>query len=140
MGQAIDFTCVDHVNMFVKNLEESIDFYHRVFGTDARLKQRGTNKGLRWCILGIRSKFYFCLYELKEKEFDPSELHINHIGFHVADFDDTVERIKALGIEIQYKGKPITWRNKSGTTRSLYIKDPNGYYIEFTEKLGGGLQ
>lgn len=34
MVQVIDFTCVDHVNMFVKNLEESIAFYHRVFGTD----------------------------------------------------------------------------------------------------------
>jgi lactoylglutathione lyase len=137
--QAIDFSCVDHINMFVKNLEESINFYHRVFGTDAELKQRGWNKGMSWCILGIPSKFYFCLYELKRKEFDPSELHINHIGFHVRDFDDTIKRIKALGIEIQYKGKPITWRNKYGKTRSLYIKDPNGYYIEFTEKLGGGL-
>lgn len=135
----IDFECVDHINMFVRDLEESVEFYRKVFGTDAGVKQQGKAKGIRWCIIGIPSKFYFCLYELKGKDFDPSALHINHIGFYVSDFDDTVERIKALGIEIQYQGKPIEWENRNGRTRSLYIKDPNEYYIEFTEKLGGGL-
>lgn len=135
----ISFECIDHVNMFVKNLEESIAFYHKVFGTDPKIKQSGKNKGIRWAIIGLASKFYFCLYELKGKEFDPSALHINHIGFYVSDFDETIQRIQHLGIEIQYNGKPIEWKNRNGRTRSLYIKDPNGYYIEFAEKFGGGL-
>jgi catechol 2,3-dioxygenase-like lactoylglutathione lyase family enzyme len=138
-ARPIYFECVDHINMFVRDLEESIDFYQNVFGTDAEVKQRGKAKGIRWCIIGIPSKMYFCLYELKGKIFDPSALHINHIGFYVPDFDETVKRIKALGIEIQYEGRPVEWKNKNGKTRSLYIKDPNEYYIEFTEKLGGGL-
>lgn len=138
-AEPIYFECVDHVNMFVRNLEESIDFYHKVFGTDLEVKQRGRAKGIRWCIVGIPSKLYFCLYELKGKKFDPDGLHINHVGFYVPNFDETVERIRALEIEIQYQGKPIEWENRNGKTRSLYIKDPNDYYIEFTEKLGGGL-
>ena len=137
--QSIAFACVDHVNMFVKNLEQSIEFYRVVFGTDTEVKQQGFAKGLRWCIVGIPNKFYFCLYELEGKEFDPDALHINHIGFYVPEFEETVRRIEEMGIPIEYHGKPIEWRNRNGATRSLYIRDPNGYYIEFSEKLGGGL-
>ncbi len=139
-AKPIHFECVDHVNMFVRDLEESLDFYRKVFGTDAEVKQTGKNKGIRWLIIGIAGKFYFCLYELKGKTFDPDALHINHIGFYVPDFEDTIERIKRLGIPIEYNGAPIEWSNRNGQTRSLYIKDPNGYYIEFSEKLGGGLK
>jgi len=125
--------------MFVKDLEESINFYQRLFGTDDEIKDAGENKGIRWAIIGIPNKFYFCLYELKGKEYDTDAMHINHIGFYVPNFNETVERIKEMGLLIEYKGKPIMWTNRNGTTRSLYINDPNGYKIEFAEKLGGGL-
>src|SRR5947209_7169776 len=105
--QPVYFECVDHINMFVSDLEESVDFYQKVFGADSEMKEHGKAKGIRWCIIGIPSKFYFCLYELKGKQFDPDGLHINHVGFYVSDFDETIKRIEALGIEIQYQGKPI---------------------------------
>jgi len=135
----IEFASVDHINMFVRDLDESVDFYSLVFGTDPDPKEEGTTKGLRWCIIGIPSKFYFCLYELKGRVFDPDAMHINHIGFFVPDFDETVKRIRSAGIPVEYFDRPITWTNHAGQSRSLYIRDPNGYYIEFTEKLGGGL-
>jgi lactoylglutathione lyase len=137
--RSIAFECADHVNMFVKDLDQSIEFYRRVLGADEEIKQEGFAKGIRWCIIGVPNKFYFCLYELKGKDFDPDGLHINHVGFYVSDFDETVRRIQQLGITIEYQGKPIEWRNRNGVTRSLYIKDPNGYHIEFSEKFGGGL-
>lgn len=137
--QAIDFVCADHINMYVKSIEDSIDFYHRVFGTDGEIKESGERRGIKWVIIGIPHKFYFCLYEQKDKEYDPDAMHINHIGFYVSDFDETVRRIESLEIPIEYKGKPITWHTRNGSSRSLYINDPNGYKIEFAEKLGGGL-
>ena len=137
----IDIGPVDHVNMYVNNLEESVSFYQRVFGTDVLPKEQGFAKGIKWCIIGIPDKFYFCLYQMQSPQtHQPDSLHINHIGFYVPDFDATVERIKTLGVEIQYQGRPIEWHNSGGgSSRSLYIKDPNGYYIEFSEHFGGGL-
>jgi catechol 2,3-dioxygenase-like lactoylglutathione lyase family enzyme len=138
----IEIGLADHVNMFVNDLEESVNFYHRVFGTDLKPKAEGFNKGVKWCIIGIPKKFYFCLYQLRKPQtHDPDALHINHIGFHVPDFDETLNRIKALGIKIEYRGKPILWKGSqaSGSSRSVYIKDPNGYYIEFSEYFGGRL-
>src|SRR5690349_16661114 len=111
----IAFDCVDHINMFVKDLAESITFYRMVFGTDAEIKQDGFAKGIRWCIIGIPNKFYFCLYELKGKDFDTDALHINHIGFYVPDFDETVRRVELMGIPVEYQGKAIEWRNRNGT-------------------------
>lgn len=135
----IRFDCVDHLNMFVRDLDESLDFYGRLFGTDPEIKEQGYTKKIRWAIIGVSRKFYFCLYELKGRSFDPDSMHINHVGFHVPDFDETVARVRALGIPVEYDDAPITWRNRNGTTRSLYVRDPNGYIIEFSERLGGGL-
>lgn len=137
----VEIRSVDHINMFVNDLDESVAFYQRVFGTDLEPKDKGMNKGVKWCIIGIPKRFYFCLYQLRKPQvFDPDALHINHIGFYVSDFEDTLNRIKALGIEIEYRGRPIRWnRSPSGGSRSIYIKDPNGYYIEFSEYFGGRL-
>jgi catechol 2,3-dioxygenase-like lactoylglutathione lyase family enzyme len=135
---ALDFACVDHVNMNVCNLKESIDFYQRLFGTDGEIKDGG-EKPLRWRIIGIPHKFYFCFYEVKATSLEPRALQINHIGFYVPDFDGMVRRAQALGVPVEFEGKPIEWKNRNGTSRSLYVKDPNGYLIEFAEKLGGGL-
>lgn len=138
---SVDFVCVDHINMFVRNLEESIDFYQRVFGTDGEIKDSGERKGIRWVIIGVPNKFYFCLYEWPHPEtiYETDALHINHIGFYVQDFDETVRRIEQLNVQVQYRAQPISWHNRNGISRSLYIEDPNGYKIEFSEKLGGGL-
>ena len=135
----INFVMVDHVNMFVRNLDESVAFYSKVFGTDGEIKEEGIRGEVRWCIIGIPRKFYFCLYELKGREFDPDAMHINHIGFYVDDFNETFKRLQYLGVPIDYHAQPINWHNRNGASRSIYIHDPNNYVIEFAEMLGGGL-
>src|SRR6266542_4197792 len=98
----IEFTIADHVNMFVRDLDESLAYYQALFGTDPQLKASGTAKGIRWAIIGIPRRFYFCLYERDSLDFDPDAMHINHVGFHVADFDETERRVRALGVPIRY--------------------------------------
>lgn len=137
---AVSIECADHVNLFVHDLRESVDFYTRLFGTDGEIKDRGHAKGLDWCIIGIPQKFYFCLYELPNAPaFDADAMHINHVGFYVRDFDETCRRVEQLGLPIRYGGRPVTWHHRGGASRSLYVVDPNGYTIEFAERLGGGL-
>lgn len=139
-GNPVQFERVVHINMSVRDMDASVNSYHKVFGTDADITQQCQVDGAQWCIVGIAGKFHFCLYEMRGKNHDPEALHINHIGFYAPDFEETIAHIKRLGIPIELDGAPVEWYDRNGTSRSLYIKDPHGYYIEFSEKLGGGLR
>jgi lactoylglutathione lyase len=58
---------------------------------------------------------------------------INHVGFHIDNFDEVVEKCKSMNITMPYG--VIEWES----SRSVYIIDPNGYEVELSEVQGGGL-
>lgn len=128
----VKLTSIDHINMRVKNLEASKEFYGSVFGF--KLKESGTGKWGPWAILGIQDRAYLCLYEAGEVERVDQKIQINHFGFHVEDFDEVEKQCKKKGIGVSYGGAV-----QSGKSRSIYIEDPSGYEIELSEQLGGGL-
>lgn len=60
---------------------------------------------------------------------------IAHFGFHIASFDQIMDRCKELNVEVLY-GEPIKFEK----SRSVYIKDSSVYDIELSEVFGGGLK
>lgn len=130
---AVSARCIDHVNLSVRNLDVSIDFYSRLLGIE--IKEQGENAGARWCILGAKDRFYVCFFEVRDGVYNPRDLHINHVGFVVDDMDEAVRRIHGLGIRLQYDDRPLQWQH----SRSAYVLDPDGIAIEFAERFGGGL-
>jgi catechol 2,3-dioxygenase-like lactoylglutathione lyase family enzyme len=125
--------CMDHVNLSVRNLDISADFYARLLGLE--IKEQGHNGGGRWCILGARDRFYVCFFEVPSGTFKPNDVHINHVGFVVDDMDETVRRIHALGLRLGFGDAPLEWPR----SKSAYVTDPDGIVIEFTNRFGGGL-
>lgn len=124
---------LDHINMRVKDLSESISFYERVFGFE--MKEDHTQDGDdAWAILGLANTVYICMYLHADKERSPSALQIMHFGLVIEAFDTVLERLEAHGIDTG-KGY-VQWPN----SRSVYIHDPSGHEIDLTEKVGGGLQ
>jgi len=119
--------------MRVKDLSESIEFYRKNFGFT--VKEDQSNSEEPWVIIGLPGVAYLCLYEHPAKQKPEGALTINHFGFVVPDFDNTLETLKARGVEILYGG-PVEWSH----SRSIYIKDPSGHEIELSEKVGGGLE
>lgn len=116
---------IDHANINVKNLEESVIFYSTLFGFELKKKQPEQNSK----IIG-NDMVKLCLYE------DPDQVYtkgINHIGFHIENFDEIVEKCKEMNICMPYG--VIEWES----SRSVYIIDPNGYELEMSEIQGGGL-
>lgn len=124
-------TSLDHVNMNVKNLEKTVEFYKNLFGFEIRKEDNSPNK------LDAPSKIIgndfikLCLYE--DPQVTPSG-GIAHFGFHIKNFEDIMQKCKELGIEVLYDG-PVDFEK----SRSVYIKDPTGYDIELSEVSGGGL-
>ena len=126
---------MDHVNMSVRDLDVSAAFYATLFGLE--VKEEGfAPPGGRWCIIGSPDRFYLCLFEVPGAEIcKAGGNHINHVGFVVDDMDETVDRIRALGLRLQGGDKTTDWPR----SRSAYISDPDGYLIEITNRFGGGL-
>jgi catechol 2,3-dioxygenase-like lactoylglutathione lyase family enzyme len=131
---SIDARRIDHVQINVRDLDESAGFYAALLGVE--LKEQGNNGGTRWCILGAPDRFYLCLVEVPSAgDFTFEDVHINHVGFVVDDIDETVRRIHELGLRLGFSDTIVDWPR----SRSAYVVDPNGIWIEITNRFGGGL-
>jgi catechol 2,3-dioxygenase-like lactoylglutathione lyase family enzyme len=126
MADYLRATSMDHVNMTVKNLDESVEFYKKLFGFTVK-KEQAEYKSK---IIGNDS-IKLCLYE--DPDMKP-EGAIAHFGFHIENFGDIMEKCKELGVTIYYEG-PVQFEK----SKSIYISDPSGYDIELSEVAGGGL-
>jgi catechol 2,3-dioxygenase-like lactoylglutathione lyase family enzyme len=133
-GAPVNARCIDHVNMSVRDLDVSAAFYAALFGLE--VKEQGQSAGGRWCILGAPDRFYLCLGETPSAErFKAEGIHINHVGFVVDDIDETVDRIRALGLRLEFGDKTLD----GPRSRSAYVTNPDGILMEITNRFGGGL-
>jgi lactoylglutathione lyase len=124
---------IDHVNVMVKNIDETVKFYSEVFGFTVKENGVSQTSGNLYAIIGISDKGLLAIYE--DPKFDKQKIgNINHFGFHVDDFDDALIHLKELNVKVADYGV-VNYEN----SRSVYIFDPNGIEIELSEKFGGAL-
>lgn len=122
-------TGIDHVNLEVRDLDETTDFYSGLLGFEVMEdmpEHNGRIIGNEWAKLAI--------YESADFRRDGNESGFSHISFHIENFNDIAGICDRLNIAIKYGG-PVQWPR----SRSIYIDDPNGYEIELAEVWGGGL-
>ncbi|MCT2530277.1 VOC family protein [SAR92 clade bacterium H921] len=121
-------TGIDHVNLQVSNLEKSVEFWKELLGFDV-LETISEQKG---AIIGTQAAM-LALYE--KENLGRIEKHgFSHVSFHISNFDDAVQLCEKKGITILYEGV-VQWPY----SQSLYIKDPDGYEIELSQKWGGAI-
>ena len=123
-------TSIDHVNMKVKDLEKSVEFYKNLFGFEIKQEENPNKIDAPSKIIGNDS-IKLCMYEVPDMS---PEGGIAHFGFNIANFNEVITKCKELGVEVLYGGI-VDW-DKS---KSVYIVDPSGYEIELGEIPGGGL-
>jgi len=123
-------TSIDHVNMKVKDLEKSVEFYKNLFGFEIKQEENPNKIDAPSKIIGNDS-IKLCMYEIPDMS---PEGGIAHFGFNIANFNEVITKCKDLGVEVLYGGI-VDW-DKS---KSVYIVDPSGYEIELGEIPGGGL-
>ena len=123
-------TSIDHVNMKVKNLEQSVKFYKNLFSFEIKQEENANKLDVPSKIIG-NDTIKLCMYEIPDMS---PEGGIAHFGFNVANFNEVIEKCKELGVEVLYGGI-VDWE----TSKSVYIVDPSGYEIELGKVPGGGL-
>jgi len=126
----LDATSIDHVNMKVKNLDESVKFYTNLFGFEIKQEENPNKAEVPSKIIGNNS-IKLCLYEIPEMS---PEGGIAHFGFHIANFDEVIAKCQDMRVKILYGGE-VDWEK----SKSVYVVDPSGYEIELSQLVGGGL-
>jgi len=119
---------MDHLNMNVKNLNESKKFYKKYFNLD--VQESGVLHGTPWVIVGRSGIMFLALYETKEK----IEISgVNHFGVHVKNLKKTLPVLQRDKVDF------TTWDydGPRGRSFAVYLRDPNGYEWELSEFFGG---
>ncbi|MDA3861377.1 MAG: VOC family protein [Melioribacteraceae bacterium] len=121
-------TGIDHINLEVSNLSETIEFYKTLFGFEIRKEQPDENSA----IVG-NDVVKLCIYEVENfTKYEKKGYH--HFGLHIENFDEIIEKCEKMNLQIYYGGV-LKWEN----SESIYIQDPNGYEIELSKNFGGGI-
>ena len=123
-------TSIDHVNMKVKNLEQSVKFYKNLFGFEIKQEENANKLDVPSKIIG-NDAIKLCMYEIPDMS---PEGGIAHFGFNVENFNEIIEKCKEMRVEVLYDGV-VDWEK----SKSVYIVDPSGYEIELGKVSGGGL-
>lgn len=122
-------TGIDHVNLMVRDLDETTDFYAGLLGFEVledMPEHNGRIIGNEWAKLAV--------YESDGFRHDRGRSGFAHVSFHIENFDDITARCRQMGITVKYGG-PVQWPR----SRSIYVDDPDGYEVELSEVWGGGL-
>ena len=106
-------TSIDHVNMKVKDLEKSVEFYKNLFGFEIKQEENPNKTDAPSKIIG-NDAIKLCMYEILDMS---PEGGIAHFGFNIANFNEIIQKCKELGVEVLYGGI-VDW-DKS---KSVYIE------------------
>ena len=120
---------LDHLNLTVANLNETIEWYRAVFGFE--VVETGNRNGTPWAI--IRSgEAMLCIYEDPTRT-EPSRYLVDdgprhaiyHFGLRITDREAWVATIAKHSLELEFGGE-----GAYPHSTSWYVTDPTGYSIE----------
>ena len=123
---------LDHINLSVKNYQESLQWYQELF--DFTEVEKGEYSGRVFGIIKSGAAM-LCMYEDPSRDFMSADqlkkqkIHgINHFALRIIDHDEFENRIKQQDIKVKFGG---AYRYPHST--SWYIADPTGYEIELVK-------
>ena len=118
---------LDHLNLTVRDFEETADWYRRVFGFE--VVQDEVSDGVRWGVLRS-GEAMLCIYERADKQapdaYESVAHTIRHFGLRITDRDEWERTMKREQVEVSYGGGPVRWPHST----AWYVTDPTGYEIE----------
>jgi catechol-2,3-dioxygenase len=118
---------LDHLNLTVRNFDETASWYKTVFGFE--IVEKGLHGGLPWGVLRNGDSM-LCIYESPERtQTDAEETErfhrIYHFGLRINDREQWEKTLRECALPT-YFGSPLRYPHST----SWYVTDPTGYMIE----------
>jgi lactoylglutathione lyase len=126
---------IRHTMLPVSNMERTLDFYTRLLGMDIQRARDVPERHERVRYLGYGNEDDGPSLELVESATTSGKARLapwtGHIALHVSDCYKLSEKLKAEGVEFISGPAP---NRPDGKDIYAFIKDPDGYVIELTER------
>ena len=124
---------IDHINMYVNNLESSKLFYKNLFGFEV-YEEGKSPSNFDYAIIGKSNVLMLAIYENPDAA---PEMRVNHIGINIDNFEEALSSIEKNSVEVSiYGGSAVV---EYPNSKSIYVKDPDGNEIEISSHFTGGL-
>lgn len=122
---------LNHIAISVKNVDESIAFYQKVFGLK-EIENTASNSQTRWLLLAEDKQ----LHIIPRPKLEVKTNKAVHFALSTSDLDSFIQHLNALNIEYSDWKNTITkdYVRKDGI-HQFYIQDPDGYWIEINNAL-----
>lgn len=117
MADEIHVQRVNHVGIPITDRKKSLAFWRDVLGVQV-IPSMVDSKNIVWTVIGDGSMVHL----IEPRDGKPAGYHT---AFEVTNFDATLERFRALSLEIEGPGE------RHDGQRYLFIRDPDGNRIEF---------
>lgn len=114
------------VTLYVKNMDQSMDFYNRIVGLEISRRLNPTET-MDIVFLGKQETKVELIYDQNHQSFDYGKDF--SIGFEVPSLDECIALMKMEKIEII--AGPFQPNPK---TKFFYVLDPNGLKVQFYEQ------
>jgi lactoylglutathione lyase len=126
---------IRHTMLPVSDMERTVDFYTRLLGMDLQRIRDVPERQERVRYLGYGDENSGPSLELVESAETRGKTSLapwtGHIALHVSDCYKLSEKLKAEGVQFISGPGP---NRPGGKDIYAFIKDPNGYVIELTER------
>lgn len=109
---------LEHIAVYCKDIQESIQFYEKFFAGQATPIRKGS-AGYGFCFMKIDGSPSIQLMESTGK------VGVHHYGFVCDDVDRVAQDFKTKGAEIIREN-----RDASGKLTTIFVRDPNGLEME----------
>lgn len=120
---------IDHIALLVRDLEGSARFYSEVLGlVEVPNPMGGTH--IRWFEIGGNQRLHL-------QAGDISATHVEkqtHVALSCSDFNAVLKHLESMRADFSdFKGTPGAVNVRPDGMRAVFLKDPNGYWIEIND-------
>lgn len=120
---------LNHIALYVVNLEASTRFYRDIIGLDT-IPEPFRDGRHTWFSIGPKSHLHLISGATATTDHDKN----SHLCFSVASVSSFTEVLKKNNIEFEnWAGEKMTITKRVDGVQQIYFRDPDGYWIEIND-------